>query len=573
MNSKKIFALYFLILSVFVKSADHLVFSRIVVKPDNAELIIIYNPTSENIDLDNYYISDDKDYYKIHTEGDMSPSHPMTGFTARFPNIVIESNDSLILCLNDNYSSFYDNLIPDLTLFSNNSGIAEMLETESNSFGLASNKLDNFNESLILFKWQGSIDSKVEDIDYFLWGGYQNAVNKTSVDTYLPDTNPEEQLYFIEETEDNYAYSRILGFEEYGEQSSGGNGISTNDGTSDNETSENFRESWEVIPLFNLGCTDLNADNYDSDATVDDGSCEYSNTGAEYTINEIINNCDDSMGESLECDGQYDLSSSSSSNCPLYETQISTRGVIVDYFDITPFNGPHSFTIEDSDGRRVDFVIWPESSSFQGGFDITQTELSILTQPPFNTYEVEITGKLGAYCNDDQLLDIYSEWQITVEYENDIISNNISDNGSVYNEDGVCFNKIGILLEQYTDNSECLSNNYEWIKTNRARIFPLPYVIIPTLGEKLDYSYISPSKSRTIIRIFDISGRFITTLVDRYDDSSKAIVMNSEKSSWNGRDKLGQVVSPGTYLIHIEAINFKTGKTTIDLAPVIVGVK
>ncbi|MAJ45556.1 MAG: hypothetical protein CMF96_12560, partial [Candidatus Marinimicrobia bacterium] len=321
------------------------------------------------------------------------------------------------------------------------------------------------------------------------------------------------------------------------------------------------------------GCTDLNADNYDSDATVDDGSCEYSNTGAEYTINEIINNCDDSMGENLECDGQYDLSSSSSSNCPLYETQISTRGVIVDYFDITPFNGPHSFTIEDSDGRRVDFVIWPESSSYQGGFDITQTELSILTQPPFNTYEVEITGKLGAYCNDDQLLDIYSEWQITVEYENDIISNNISDNGSVYNEDGVCFNKIGILLEQYTDNSECLSNNYEWIKTNRARIFPLPYVIIPTLGEKLDYSYISPSKSRTIIRIFDISGRFITTLVDRYDDSSKAIVMNSEKSSWNGRDKLGQVVSPGTYLIHIEAINFKTGKTTIDLAPVIVGVK
>jgi len=34
---------------------------------------------------------------------------------------------------------------------------------------------------------------------------------------------------------------------------------------------------------------------------------------------------------------------------------------------------------------------------------------------------VQITGELGAYCDDDEQLDIYSEWQITVEYESDII--------------------------------------------------------------------------------------------------------------------------------------------------------
>ena len=93
----------------------------------------------------------------------------------------------------------------------------------------------------------------------------------------------------------------------------------------------------------------------------------------------------------------------------------------MDYFDITPFNGPHSFTIQDSDGNQIDFVVWPESSSYQDGFDITATDLNVLTQQPFGVYEVQITGELGAYCDDDEQLDISSEWQITVEYESDII--------------------------------------------------------------------------------------------------------------------------------------------------------
>ena len=65
----------------------------------------------------------------------------------------------------------------------------------------------------------------------------------------------------------------------------------------------------------------------------------------------------------------------------------------------------------------MDFVVWPESSEYQDGFDITQTDLNVLTQTPFGVHEVTITGELGAYCDDDQLLDINSEWQVTVEYE------------------------------------------------------------------------------------------------------------------------------------------------------------
>jgi len=170
-----------------------------------------------------------------------------------------------------------------------------------------------------------------------------------------------------------------------------------------------------------FGCTDPDALNYNPDATIDDGSCEFE--PEEATILDIINNCSFESGETITCDGQYDLSASSASQCPLYGESLTTSGVIVDYFDITPWGGPHSFTIEDVDENQIDFVVWPESSEYQDGFDITATDLNVLTQEPFGVYEVQITGELGAYCDDDEQLDIYSEWQVTVEYESDILFN------------------------------------------------------------------------------------------------------------------------------------------------------
>jgi hypothetical protein len=164
-----------------------------------------------------------------------------------------------------------------------------------------------------------------------------------------------------------------------------------------------------------LGCTDPDAPNYDPDASFNDGSCQ-----ADVSIDEIIHNCGDDMGQSLECNGKYDLSSASASACPLYETQITTTGIVVDYYDVTPSNGPYSFTIQDADGNQMDFVVWPESSFYQDGFDITATDLNVLTGN-FGTYEVQVTGELGAYCDDDEMLDISSEWQLTVEYESHIV--------------------------------------------------------------------------------------------------------------------------------------------------------
>jgi len=81
---------------LFPADADHLLLTRVVTQPDAAESFSIYNPTDNSINLRNYYICDDEEYYKMQTEGDMAPSHFLYGFTARFPNINIEPKNNII---------------------------------------------------------------------------------------------------------------------------------------------------------------------------------------------------------------------------------------------------------------------------------------------------------------------------------------------------------------------------------------------------------------------------------------------------------------------------------------------
>ena len=123
-------------------------------------------------------------------------------------------------------------------------------------------------------------------------------------------------------------------------------------------------------------------------------------------------------------------------------------------------------------------------------------------------------------------------------------------------------NEIDVSIQEITQ-----------LSLNSATIIPAPYIIIPTLGEKLDFTYSFPNNSRVIIRIFDLSGKFVTSLVDQYYEDSSTVFRDEHHSSWGGRDQLGQIVPPGTYIMHIEAMNPSTGKTYSDSAPIVVGVK
>ena len=543
---------------VFAVEPNHLLLSRIVIAPDNAESISIINPTDEAINLSDYYICDDNEYYKMQTESDLNPSHPISGFTAQFPNIDIESNETLLLVLSEDYSSFYTDITPDLFLFGEESEESEsMIETESGSFGLSSDRLDDASESIILFKWDGNTENNIEDVDYFIWGGIQGAVDKTGEGNYVEDTQVDEQLYFEQVPDDYYAFSRVAGLEETDEESSSGNGIIGEDGTRDDETSEDFRQSWEIVSIVEIGCMDSTAENYNPNAIIDDGSCEYSTSGTEVLIYDIIYNCSYDSDEIIDCADEYSLTSTVASECPLYEETVTTTGILVDYFDVTPYGGPHSFTISDEDGNRIEISIWPESNQYQDGFDITLTDLNKLRNAPYGNYIIQVTGKVGVFCDDDIQLDINSDWDITVEYEVDI---------TIIEEIG------GYFIEDQSINS--------------AKIRPEPFVLIPSLGETLDFTYSNPQNSRVTIRIFDLAGRLVTSLVDKYveesgtwyngvnpvDPDDPSTWINSDISSWDGRDHLGQIVSPGAYIIHIEAYDFSTGKTSADSAPIVIGV-
>ncbi len=126
-----------------------------------------------------------------------------------------------------------------------------------------------------------------------------------------------------------------------------------------------------------------------------------------------------------------------------------------------------------------------------------------------------------------------------------------------------------ILYEEYPTEGDFVADD----SIMKAEVYPAPYVIIPSLGERLDFSYSFPSNSRVVVRIFDMSGRFVTSLIDQYYLEAGTVERFEAYSDWNGRDHLGQIVAPGTYFMHIEASNFSTGKTTTGTSPIVVGVK
>ena len=104
--------------------------------------------------------------------------------------------------------------------------------------------------------------------------------------------------------------------------------------------------------------------------------------------------------------------------------------------------------------------------------------------------------------------------------------------------------------------------------TGNVSLTVAPYPFLPQIGETLKHSYEYPDQARVIIRLYDASGRYVTSLTDEYHGVSWSLEKN-----WNGRDELGRTVPPGTYLMHMEVIERSTGKVTRVAQPVVIAVK
>ena len=236
----------FLVSAVAFGQADHIVFSEIVLTPSDGEYVEITNPTANDIDMSDYYLTDATDtglgkvYHKIATGVDYW-SGLSSDFICRFPsNYSLPAGASIKVSLrdNDSYVSTYGESA-DLSL---DDDMLDAVDGSSTKGTAAAPKLSNTSETLVLFYWDGT-SSTVKDVDYLLWGDNSFAVDKSGISGYQSDTPASSQSYMSVHTT-NEKLIRVESAGEGGETQSGGNGITGHD-----ETSEPLSETWITASL------------------------------------------------------------------------------------------------------------------------------------------------------------------------------------------------------------------------------------------------------------------------------------------------------------------------------------
>ena len=92
-----------------------------------------------------------------------------------------------------------------------------------------------------------------------------------------------------------------------------------------------------------------------------------------------------------------------------------------------------------------------------------------------------------------------------------------------------------------------------------------PHPFAPDLGEVMSIAYNAGAvNNRVTIRLFDLGGRLITTLLDE----NATLVQNTLE--WDGRDQFRERVPLGTYICHLEVVEPGTGERKVKMAPVVV---
>ena len=226
--------------------ADHVVFSEIVLTPSDGEYVEITNPTANDIDMSDYYLTDgtdtgsDKAYYKLPAGADYW-SESNSDFICRFPSgYILPAGGSIKVSLRDNDS--YVNTYGESADLSLNDNLLDAVDGSSTKGNAVAPKLDNTRETLVLFYWDGT-SSTVKDIDYLLWGDISFAIDKSGISGYQSDTPVSSQSYMSVHTT-NEKLIRAESASEGTETQSGGNGITGHD-----ETSEPLSDTWVIASL------------------------------------------------------------------------------------------------------------------------------------------------------------------------------------------------------------------------------------------------------------------------------------------------------------------------------------
>lgn len=228
---------------------DHLLLTEICVTPTAGEFIEIFNPTGAPVPLDDYYITDITDYYNIVNSAPGYENQYSTDFVASFPpGSTIDPGEYQVMAVySGNFMTEYG-IVPNYCLQGND--CPRMIGTLGFIGNSMNGMLTNSHESAVLFQWDG-ISDLVSDVDMVWWGDDDDyRVDKTGVSidsefdgdgtkgNYKTDASTYPLIRNVQHNAgDSFKRSNISG--EPGEISSGGNGITGHD-----ETTENLTASW-----------------------------------------------------------------------------------------------------------------------------------------------------------------------------------------------------------------------------------------------------------------------------------------------------------------------------------------
>ena len=237
--------LLFLFSGLVFGQADHLVFSEVVLTPSDGEYVQITNPTANDIDMSDYYLTDATDgsgnaYYNL-PSGSGYWSGSGFDFICRFPaGYSLAAGTSMKVSLRDNES--YVNTYGESADLSLNEDLLDAIDGSSTKGNASTPKLDNTSETLVLFYWDGT-SATVKDVDYLLWGGNSYGIDKSTVTGYQSDT-PVSSQSFMPVHATNEKLIRAENGGEGSESQSSGNGITGHD-----ETSEPLSDTWITASL------------------------------------------------------------------------------------------------------------------------------------------------------------------------------------------------------------------------------------------------------------------------------------------------------------------------------------
>lgn len=239
--------LFLLSMMSVTMAQSHLLISEFVVTPTAGEFIEIYNGTGDTVDLSNYYLTDaiyknDNDYVNL-VDGTYTPEEA-TDFLARFPSgATIANGEYLVIAVDGTGFNTTYSFDADFELKGTSATTPDLVAPGANYIG-SNVGITNAGEVLILFYWDGASDL-IQDVDYVVWGDKEEAVDKTGVQkdgpdadtdatTYLNDTAITAQISASSSTPHGFGKSMARrSLNEANEKTSGGNGITGHDETSE----------------------------------------------------------------------------------------------------------------------------------------------------------------------------------------------------------------------------------------------------------------------------------------------------------------------------------------------------